>query len=588
MKKTVNVICVFLIALALITGYYTVTNSKNSTPNFNPNNMEKPPEKPDDNQNNMNDSTKDENTNSSVNEDTNANDSTKKDMNANDNSNFNPNNMEKPPTSNGLSTNNLIILGICTFVLITSLSIIVINLRNKKLNKEQKMILVLSLIIISFTLTICLKLLLNKYYYTDQKQDNMIENQNQQIATSGVVEISEEKEESNKNYTSNTSDKSTIVVSKGGNYFLTNSTISKEGDTTNTENSEFYGLNAAVLVKNSGILSLSNSKITTKAKGANAIFATNSNSKITVSDTTIETYNDSSRGLDATYGGEITASNMKIYTRGNSSATLATDRGEGTVTVSDSNLKTEGKGLPIIYSTGKITLKDSEGLSTNSQAVVIEGKNSASLTNTKITTSAIGNRNSVDNAGVMIYQSMSGDASVGKGEFTSKNSSIIVDSSSSVYKTAPMFFITNTKSTINLENTTLTYGSNILLSIKGTNEWGNSGSNGGDLELNATNQKLSGDIILDSLSSVDINLKSSTLTSTVNNNKKAKEVNISIDKNSKWNVEGNSYINTLKLTNNDLNLIKDNGHNVYYDKEANERLDGKTYTLQDGGKLIPR
>ena len=144
--------------------------------------------------------------------------------------------------------------------------------------------------------------------------------------------------------------------------------------------------------------------------------------------------------------------------------------------------------------------------------------------------------------------------------------SIIVDSSSSVYKTAPMFFITNTKSTINLENTTLTYGINILLSIKGTNEWGNSGSNGGNLELNAINQKLSGDIILDSLSSVHINLKSSTLTSTVNNNKKAKEVNISIDKNSKWNVEGNSYINTLKLTNNDLNLIKDNGHNVYYDK----------------------
>lgn len=120
-----NVICVFLIALVLITGYYTVTNSKNSAPNFNPNNMEKPTEKPDDNQNNMNDSTKDENTNSSINEDTNANDSTKKDMNANDNSNFNPNNMEKPTTSNDLSTNNLIILGICTFVLITSLSIIV-------------------------------------------------------------------------------------------------------------------------------------------------------------------------------------------------------------------------------------------------------------------------------------------------------------------------------------------------------------------------------------------------------------------------------------------------------------------------------
>lgn len=41
-----------------------------------------------------------------------------------------------------------------------------------------------------------------------------------------------------------------------------------------------------------------------------------------------------------------------------------------------------------------------------------------------------------------------------------------------------MFFVTNTDAVINLTNTKLSYGSNTLLSVKGTSEWGQSGSNG--------------------------------------------------------------------------------------------------------------
>ena len=71
--------------------------------------------------------------------------------------------------------------------------------------------------------------------------------------------------------------------------------------------------------------------------------------------------------------------------------------------------------------------------------VVIEGKNSATVTNSTLTASATGNRGDTDQAGVMIYQSMSGDAGEGTGVFTATNSDLSIQTSSKYYKTAPMF-----------------------------------------------------------------------------------------------------------------------------------------------------
>ncbi len=87
-----------------------------------------------------------------------------------------------------------------------------------------------------------------------------------------------------------------------------------------------------------------------------------------------------------------------------------------------------------------------------------------------------------------------------------------------------MSIITNTKSEINLENNTLKYGCNLLLKIAGTSEWGKSGSNGGDVTLNATNQELEDNIEVDSISLLILNLKeNSTLKSAINTNNEAKK-----------------------------------------------------------------
>ena len=414
-------------------------------------------------------------------------------------------------------------------------------------------------------------------------------NNTSQITTEGVVDVSDSQELSNKTLSTTSSDESAIVVNDGGSLNATGLTISKSGDSSNTENSEFYGLNAAVLVQNGSEATIKDTTIETNATGANAIFSTGENAIINVSNTKITTTEDSSRGLDATYGGTINANIVTITTSGQHCAAVATDRGEGTVTVKNSTLNTNRKGSPCVYSTGTISVSDSKGTATDSSCAVIEGKNSITLNNTKLTSYGVGRvDDGIDNCGVMIYQSMSGDASEGTGTFSATDSTLTISKKSKVYETSPMFFITNTDAVINLENTKLNYGSNQLVTVSGNDgEWGSQGSNGGNLTFNATNQILNGNISVDNISTASFILKSSTLTSTINSENNAKEVNLSLDSSSKWVVTGDSYVTTLTLENNDLSLIEDNGYTIYYDASANSWLNGQTITLSNGGTLTP-
>lgn len=371
-------------------------------------------------------------------------------------------------------------------------------------------------------------------------------------------------------YTTTDSDKSAILVENGGNATIEGATISKTGgDSTNTENSEFYGINSGILVTQNSTATIKNATIETKAKGSNAVFSTGTDSKIYINDSKINTTgSSSSRGLDATYGGYIEAENVEITTQGGSCATLATDRGEGTVTVKNSKLETNGSGSPIIYSTGNISIENTEGTANGSQMVVIEGKNTATVTNSTLTASGTGNRGETDQAGIMIYQSMSGDAGEGTGTFTATNSNLSIQANSKYYKTAPMFFITNTDAIINLKNCQLTYGSNTLISNKGTTEWGTTGTNGGNLTLNAENQTLEGNIEIDNISTLKMNLTNSQYTGTINGEQTAKQIDIKIDSNTKIKLTGNSYVTSLEDEDTTYSNIDFNGYTLYVNGTA--------------------
>ncbi len=293
-------------------------------------------------------------------------------------------------------------------------------------------------------------------------------------------------------YESTSDDEAVFLVINGGSLAIEGGvTINKTGSADfdgRGDDYSFYGINSAVVVVGEGSsVAIVDATINTSVDGANAIVATNSGSAV-VGNIVINTTADSSRGLHATYGGTIVGNDVKISTQGQSCAALATDRGSGTVKVSGAELLTAGAGSPLIYSTGEIEVSSSTGVATGAQIAVVEGKNSITLNDCDFSANGVGNRGSVDNAGVMIYQSMSGDASVGTGSFMATDCTLTVLSDSSVYMKTPFFFVTNTEAEISLSTVTANfYEGSYFLSAVGTDEWGKSGANGATVTIDASN-----------------------------------------------------------------------------------------------------
>ena len=360
---------------------------------------------------------------------------------------------------------------------------------------------------------------------------------------------------------------SAVYINQSG-ITITNSNITKSGNYSGkTDNSEFYGVNAAILVQGGG-LTITGGSVTDIAKVSNAIVATNGGT-ITISGTTIKTTGDSSaRGLHATYDGIITACNANISTTGGSCATLATDRGEGTVTCTNCSLSTGGSGSPLIYSTGSISVTNTTGTASKAQVVVVEGKNSATIKDSNLKCTGNGNGRN-DDCGVLIYQSMSGDAATGTASFTCINSNLEILSTSSVYNSTPFFYVTNTAANISLTNCTLTYGSEkFLLADEG--DWGESGSNGGTVTLTLTNQKINGNIIVGSSSSLTIELINSSINGIINGNKNASKLAITLDANSNITLTGNSYYTSLtNSVSNNSNIITGSYSWSLYNESSN-------------------
>jgi hypothetical protein len=152
---------------------------------------------------------------------------------------------------------------------------------------------------------------------------------------------------------------------------------------------------------------------------------------------------------------------------------------------------------------------------------------------------------------------MSGDAADGKASFTSKNSNITTNKGDS-------FYVTNTTAEINLENNKIvnTDSTGGFLRIQ-KDSWGNSGSNGGNVTLNLTKQSIKGNIIVDSISTLEINMVNSNYEGTINGDNDAKEISLNLDKDSTITLTGDTYVTSLNNKNTSNSNINFNGYKLY-------------------------
>ena len=384
---------------------------------------------------------------------------------------------------------------------------------------------------------------------------------------------------SNKTIKSTTADVNTLLAKSGGILTVKNSKITKSGDDTNGDNVNFYGINSSALAVGKGSkLFLSKSSIASTSEGSNGIFSTDK-ATVYANDVKITTKKSgNSRGLDATYSGVIYANKMNISTEGAHSAAVATDRGGGYISVTNSTFKTSGSVSPLIYSTGDIEVDAVKGTATGSQIAGIEGQNRILIYNSSLTSTndAISGSDPIKN-GVIIYQSTSGDAETASsklGDFEAVDSTLKTTISGGA-----MFYVTNTNAKVVLQNTKLDFDSSkvdlINASGNNSNSWGSQGSNGGKVTFTGIKEILKGNITVDTISNVNLYLTKNskwTGSATIENNSAGttskSPLTVNVDKSSKWVV-------TKSTTVSNLNVEK--GGKVVDSK-------GKTVTIKVNGK----
>ena len=353
--------------------------------------------------------------------------------------------------------------------------------------------------------------------------------------------ISEDGTYSGGSYTSTGDDENALRVD-GAAVTLDGVTVDKSaGVTSNTEDGEFYGMNAALLAMNGATVTIKNATVTSSAQNGNGVFSYGSGTTVNISDSTITTTADNSGGIQTTGG--------------------------GTVNVSGGAYTSNGYNSPTVYSTADITVKNANLTANNSEALVIEGKNSITLEDCYVTgnmSDTKGTSSSENVHNVMIYQSMSGDADVGTSVFSMTGGSLVGSS-------GDMFYITNTHCLLTLSGVNIVNNDadGALLRVVGNSAsrgWGTAGSNGAQVEFAAGGQTLAGDIIVDTISNLTVTMKNgSTFTGTINivdNAEGGTAVSdnaiVAIESGCTWNLTGNCTLTSL--TNN--GTINFNGYTI--------------------------
>ena len=379
------------------------------------------------------------------------------------------------------------------------------------------------------------------------------------------------------------SDHNVVLAKNGGTMTITNATLNKSGDSDNADNNNFYGTNSVSLtVGEDSKTVISGSKITASSSGSNGVFATDSGTAL-VNNTTITTSADNSRALDATYAGTILGSAVTASTDGDHSATVATDRGGGSVSLTDSTLTTNGSGSPLLYSTGDVQVNNVTGTASGSQIAGMEGYNTILINDSTLESTNTDKTGSDPIAnGVIIYQSTSGDAESSTGEhatFQAKDSTL-----KSAIESGSMFYFTNTTADVVLSNTTLDFDTDnaTLINASGndSNNWGSAGSNGATVNFTGRNQTLVGDVTADTISAVNLYLLEGSTwkgAASITDNASASDsttsdapITVNVDGTSTWVVTGDTTISALNVA---------SGGKVV-------DADGNSVTIVAGGKTV--
>ena len=359
------------------------------------------------------------------------------------------------------------------------------------------------------------------------------------ITISSKTTISDKTIEETRNESNN------LIIDKG-NLKIENSIINKKGNGSFNSSK-----NSAILVNNNSKLYTDDLKIYTFGDYAHGIYF-NNNSESTIDNTNIKTNSKNSIGI-INDGGKIVVNNTNIETVEHDSSGIYAISGE--VEVNKSNITTNSVDSPLFQAASKIKVNESTLIANNAEGII--GIPSSEITLNKVNLES-NNMLAKDTSfrSILLYNP---NDEMFKGDiiFNATNSKINT-------KIGHTFVIMNAKVKINLENNEINNNNGVFLKTLNAE---NDDSFKNNIEINMTKQVVKGDIELDRNSTLIISLDNSEYNGAINPNSSAKEVNITITKDSKIKLTGNTYVTSLTNGDYENNNIDLNGYKLYINNE---------------------
>ena len=350
-------------------------------------------------------------------------------------------------------------------------------------------------------------------------------------------------------YTAEGEDESALEASGNVTATVTGALLQKlAGGASSADGASFRGLNSGVRVYGNATVTLIDCEILATAQNATGVFAYE-NGVIYMDNCVVNVTGGGAGGVQVAGGGTLIGTDLTVTSA--SKAAIRSDRGGGILILDGGTYTSTGaNGCPAIYSTADISVSNATCVSEQSRAVIIEGKNSVTLENCVLVGNDQSSKEGSVRANVLLYQSASGDASVGTSVFTMTGGSMTSQSGA-------MFYCTNTASKVYLTDAELILSEDGTLLIVSAGRWGRGRRNGGNCEFHAEDQTLEGLITVDSISSLSLSLQNSTYTGAISGDG---NVSVTMDAESIWTLTGDSWISSLD---GNLSGLVLNGYTLY-------------------------
>ena len=358
---------------------------------------------------------------------------------------------------------------------------------------------------------------------------------------------------------------SVICNQNGGTVTLDQNTLVKSGDSINTD-----GTNSIVFTTGSSFTKIDQSDLQSTSKGSSGIVA-NEKAMVYANDSTIMTSNDSSNGLEAVSSGQIIANQMDITTQGNQSAAVNVKQNDGSISLTNSILSTDGNDAPLLHANGTIEADNVSGNASHSKIAEVEGGQHLSIYNSQL--SSTNNhllQNELIKNGIRI-QCVQDSSTKEKARIDVCNSilSTMIDEGS-------MFYVDGQDTNIVLNKSLLSFDCDHVDLLHVSN---------GNVKLTGSEETMVGNITVESHAKVDMYLLDGNSYTGSTSCEEQGTLNMNISSDSSWIVSSDCKVNCLNIESGG-EIIDADGNLVTITQQGKPIISGTSpYTVTVEGKV---